>query len=478
MQIYSTHQKQRTGSASFQSLRTVVLAVATIAYPVAAVAQMSTVDQALPMVAGAATNGGLVSGSHIVRVTTLADSGLGSLRAALVERSPKVIVFDVGGVIDLRTDLRISAPNVTIAGQTAPHPGILIRGAKIRIVAADVVIQHVSVHPIFRSEPSFVGEIDAISIGECDRCRKQVADIRLENVSAGWANDEVIGVWGGRLQRITIRNSIIAEGLNEAGHPKKRHSMGMLIGDGVQTVEVVGNLFASNVYRSPVLGAGASGFVANNFIHNPGEAAMHLYSDPVPLPTRASFVSNVITRGPSSSPHLTALVIPAALADPQSPARVFARDNHCCSDAADPGLATKSNQIPFSHLPPVTSNSWRLMPARDVPAWVLRYAGSRPADRSPIDARILAYVAAAGGKVINNPSEVGGYPEMPVNQRSAHVPDEPFAPAPNGLTAGTRLEAWLCLRHFEVGGPPTPQCQDQPAVIATALSANKRKSPP
>ena len=76
----------------------------------------------------ATTPGG--RGGRILRVTTLAATGPGSLAAALQTKGPRIVVFEVGGVIDLgRSVLRVSEPDVTIAGQTAPSPGItLIRG--------------------------------------------------------------------------------------------------------------------------------------------------------------------------------------------------------------------------------------------------------------------------------------------------------------------------------------------------------------
>src|SRR5262245_51598708 len=69
-------------------------------------------------------------GGRIIRVTTLDNDGPGSLRAAIEAGGARIIVFEVGGVIDLdRRTLKISEPNVTIAGQTAPSPGVtLIQG--------------------------------------------------------------------------------------------------------------------------------------------------------------------------------------------------------------------------------------------------------------------------------------------------------------------------------------------------------------
>lgn len=420
--------------------------------------------------AGAVTRGGLVDGVRIEHVTTLADDGPGSLRAVLSERGAKVVVFDVGGVIELKSDLRIGWPNVTIAGQTAPYPGILIKGAKIRIVAADVVLQHISVHPMFNPlGPGVRGEIDSLAVGECKRCAKQVSDVRIENVSAGWANDEVLGLWGDKLKRITIRNSIIAEGFRNAGHPKGQHSMGLLIGEGIQAVEVTGNLFANNNRRNPVLGGGASAYVANNLIYNPGASIMHMYDDGPDQVTRATLVANMIKLGPDSEPSIQTLDIPQEMVERATPARVFAKDNRCCGGTASERAGDKLVGVTA---PPVLAETWTLMPVDAVEGWVRKHAGSRPKERNPIDARIVASVTDNTGRIIDGAADVGGHPDMKATKRLALVPDRPFDPVPR-LSAGSRLEAWLCLQHFEVGGPLTAECPDDAAKIRAALKFTK-----
>ena len=94
----------------------------------------------------AETQGGI--GGKIIRMTNLDPDGKGSLREALETRGARIIVFEVGGVIDLnKNSLRITKPFVTIAGQTAPSPGITIIQGSLGIRTHDVVVKHIRVRP-------------------------------------------------------------------------------------------------------------------------------------------------------------------------------------------------------------------------------------------------------------------------------------------------------------------------------------------
>jgi hypothetical protein len=408
------------------------------------------------VLAGTVTHGGAVPGAAVVHVTSLADAGAGSLRDALATRGPKVVVFDVGGVIHLASDLKVSTAQTTIAGQSAPSP-VTLTGGSLRLRANDLVVQHIAVRPGPGATPAINDNRDSITIGGGEHA---VRDIRVENVSLSWSVDENADI-AGNTQNITVRNSIIAEALRNAGHPKGRHSMGMLINKDNQGVAVTGNLFVSNVFRNPVIARGSSAFVGYNLIANPAENAIHFYDVAGTTPLKASIVGNIVVPGGDTDKNVTAVQIPddmSKLAD----AQIYLSGNQ-----APAGPVTNRGNFTLANAPPVTSPD--APPPANVRTWVLAHAGARPSDRDPVDSRIVAGISTGASKVIDNPSEVGGLPEPPPRQGAPTLPEAPFSPATQpGLL---RIEAWLCQRHFAVGGPVTPECPTNVAGEAGAAHA-------
>lgn len=142
---------------------------------------------------GSDTPGG--RGGQILRVTNLDAEGPGSLRAAIEAEGPRIIVFDVGGVLDLeRKSLSITEPYVTVAGQTAPSPGITMIQGGISIHAHDVIIQHLRVRPGEASQAKRSGwEPDGISTSG-----GEAHDVLIDHCSVTWAIDENVSVSGPR----------------------------------------------------------------------------------------------------------------------------------------------------------------------------------------------------------------------------------------------------------------------------------------
>ena len=166
----------------------------------------------LPGVTGFGLDSRAGQGGKVIRVTNLDAAGPGSLRAALDADGPRIVVFEVGGVIDLNLkSLSIKKPYLTLAGQTAPSPGITtIRGA-IYISTHDVLIQHLRVRPGDAGRPKRSGwEPDGISTSGGN-----AYNIVIDHCSISWAVDENLSASGPRTagpgatsHRITFSNCI------------------------------------------------------------------------------------------------------------------------------------------------------------------------------------------------------------------------------------------------------------------------------
>src|SRR5262249_18108355 len=128
----------------------------------------------------------------IVRVTTLAAKGPGSFAEAVATAGRRIVVFEVGGVIDLdKQILRIPEPFLTIAGQTGPAPGItLIRGGRL-IDTHDVVVQHLRVRPGEAGHAKKSGwEPDGLST------LRTAYNVIVDHCSFTWAVDENLSASG------------------------------------------------------------------------------------------------------------------------------------------------------------------------------------------------------------------------------------------------------------------------------------------
>jgi hypothetical protein len=215
-----------------------------------------------------AYGGGMYSfggrGGKVFVVNTLEDDGPGSFREACEAGGPRIVVFNIAGIIRLKDRLRIRAPYITIAGNTAPGDGVCIAGNTVELETHDVVIRYMR----FRR-----GETDARdrndSIGG-----NPIGNVIIDHVSASWGLDENMSMYrhmytppqGGPDRKlptvnITIQNSIFSEGLNTY-----HHAFGSTIGGLNSTFHH--NLWACNTGRNPSVGMYGDFTFANNVIYN------------------------------------------------------------------------------------------------------------------------------------------------------------------------------------------------------------------
>ena len=188
--------------------------------------------------------------------------------------------------------------------------------------------------------------------------------------------------------------------------------------------------------------------MAHNLIADPGQNAVHFYDAPGTTPLLASIVGNVVLPGADTKANVTAVQIPAAMAVMAPDASIHLADNR-----APAGPLTSIGPFALADAPPIQAP---LRAPSDVRTRVLRFAGSRPAARDEVDARIVEAVGKGRLRIIDNPREVGGLKDIEPARQKAQVPERPFEPAKEG--GPLRITAWLCQRGQELGADRTPEC--------------------
>lgn len=425
--------------------------------------------EGLPIIPGAAGFGMETpagSGRHldvpktrVIRVTNLRPEGRGSLRAALEAEGPRVVVFEVSGNINFTPygDLSIKHPYVTVAGQTAPSPGITLKGCQVHVRAHDVLIQHIRIRVGDLLDPKRPVRNKAGWTQWSERdCMKVGGDrVIIDHCSFSWATDENVQTRGNDL---TFRHCIFSEALDSAKHHKGGHSRGLLImnqgpantrREG-QRVAVIGNLFAHNKGRNPTVNGGAEAVIASNLVD---DAHFAMKGDCTARRGRQliSAMGNVVKR--------TRYPVVARAMHPDT-RYYFAPDNVFNGKTFD-SVAEVWNEVfmPFepgvaevnrAAKPPITVPGLAVKPAAEVEEWVLANAGARPADRDPVDARVVKSVREQTGSIPASQKEVGGWPGLEENHRALALPEDPNRD--NDRNGYTNLEEWLHAFAADVEG--------------------------
>ncbi len=384
-------------------------------------------------------------GGKVYEVTSLADRGPGTFRWACEQGGPRIVVFNVAGIIHLKSPIIVRAPYITIEGQTAPGDGICVAGESVWINTHDVVVRFMR----FRRGATNVGRRDDAFGGN------PVGNIIIDHVSASWGLDENMSLYrhvydrGTKKQEklptvnLTIQNSIFAEGLDTYNH-----AFGSTIGGLNSTF--MRNLWANNVARNPSVGMyGDFGFVNNvifnwwnrsadggdnnsffNFINN--------YYKPGPITPKNKPISHRILKPESGRSPQTRGVYGKAYVH----GNIMEGDEAVTKDNWNGGvqIETMDNAGKYTNSirvdkPFPLSGHVKIIPAQEAYSYVLDNVGATLPKRDPVDARIVREVRTGkieyknGGKsgvtpyikrrlpadsykegIISDISQVGGYP--------------------------------------------------------------------
>ncbi|WP_317235192.1 pectate lyase family protein [Niabella ginsengisoli] len=403
----------------------------------------------IPAFPGAEGGGKYVQGGRggkVYVVTNLNDDGPGSFRWACEQGGARTVVFNVAGIIKLKSPLIIRAPYITIAGQSAPGDGVCIAGESVWINTHDVIIRYMR----FRRGETWVGRRDDAIGGN------PVGNIMIDHVSATWGLDENMSMYRhmyndstGKIEdkfgtvNITIQNSIFAEALDTWNH-----AFGSTLGG--ENCSFMRNLWANNAGRNPSVGwNGVFNFV-NNVVYN----WVHRSVDGGDYRAQFNIINNYFKPGPATPKNTP---VGHRILKPESgrsklPYHVYGRAYvngnvmegypNVTKDNWDGGVQVEEENGVGEHLGYMKQNKPLIMPeltilnAEAAKAYVFNNAGATLPKRDAVDIRIVDQAKTGVVKplanvklpetqfehrrlpidsykigIITDPSQVGGYPE-------------------------------------------------------------------
>lgn len=375
---------------------------------------------------GAASLGG--RGGQVIAVTTLADSGAGSLRACVEAKGPRTCVFRVSGVIRFTGQPPvIRQPYLTIAGQTAPGGGITLahgggpEGRTPLLIknTSDVVVRHIRVRNDLIGGDE--GAEDSVTI-------ENSKYVVVDHVSGSWARDEIINGYGDN-DFVTISNSIFAYGI------PRHDKCALLASDPTkpQKFSFIGNLCAHNGDRNPDINflPASCVEVVNNVFYNASSEFAEVWESHGGSPV--SIVGNTFKAGPNTSSIAVGII--RQVIGSSGMASIYMSDNQFFGNFEH---ITTSALIAQRNTPPCPLT---LTAATATAAYtsVLDGAGAWP--RDAIDQQVVLDVRQGSGNIVKLPGLI------PAINSGAPYPDadndgmDDRWEVKNGAKVGT-FDAW------------------------------------
>jgi hypothetical protein len=404
-------------------------------------------------------------GGKVYYVTTTEDvTTTGSLRYALNQTGPRIILFKVSGTIQLKSALSVSNGNVTIAGQTAPGDGICLRDYPVTVDADNVIIRFIR----FRLGDESNVEADALG----GRFRKNII---IDHCSMSWSVDECVSFY--QNENFTLQWCLLSESLRNSVHDKGPHGYGGIWGG--KNASFHHNLLAHHDSRNPRLGESGGDIFAltdlvdlrNNVIYNwqgnscYGGEAMN-----------ANIVNCYYKPGPATTKIERIIAIDKNV-DPITPiynvwGKFYISGNYMSGSVratndnwtygvysqfhSKYGVVPEAEKLAMRLSSPLNSNGVTTHTAQKAYEKVLEYAGAS-LHRDTIDKRIIhdvttgtaIYMTGGNGSIngiIDTQTAVGGWPVLSSHQPEADSDNDGMPDTweiLNYLNPGNSGDAWL-----------------------------------
>lgn len=365
---------------------------------------------------GAWTIGG--RGGEVYRVTNLNDSGPGSLRDAVDAEGPRIVIFDIAGIIELSSRLDIINPYITIAGQTAPGEGITIAHYETRIETNDVIIRHLR----FRSGDRSRQELDTVWVNNAK-------NVILDHLSTSWGTDETLSISSS--DNVTVQWCLITESLRQSVHSKGSHGYGSLIrGEYGSKYSFINNLWAHHMGRMPRPGnyidyrndpEGCFVDFRNNVFYNWGGNTSGANNDHDSI-TKYNFINNYYLPGYNSSGEY-------AFREYSYYAEAYFAGNYMNEvepeepwSLVDVQIGRDVFETKYKQTQPFEAGLVDTVSAPKAYERILDIGGAMPRDH--IDARIIQSVIDRSGRHIDSQSEIGGLVEPFKHPRARDTNDD------------------------------------------------------
>lgn len=378
-------------------------------------------------------------GGAVLEVTNLNDSGPGSLREALSNPNPRIVIFRVSGTIELQSMLEITSPFLTIAGQTAPGDGICLKNFPLHIVNThDIAVRFLRIRPGTASGLKG-SELDGIEI-------RDASHVIIDHCTVSWTNDEAINNWH-KSSFVTIQWSIIAEPLHRSVHEKGPHGYGASIGGhktsfhhNILTCAVARNASIAGNNQNPTVMLDVRNCLLSNWQHRscdgkplsinlvnnyykPGPATQE------PVRRRIARIDNSENMGFSGLWHIDGNHVEGA--------PTLSADNWKGGVDFEPGTTEARNRriSPFDFAPVTTQ------PATEAYESLLQYAGVIIPQRDPQEKRIIEQIRSnhfplGDHGIIDSVEQVGGWPKLA------------SAPAPKDTDRDGMPDTWETANHL------------------------------